>query len=194
VVVAGYCAWLAVRRQSLQAGSTPLRLALVVVVAWILAVWAYYGLYISPMVASAQALLAPSSAQAATVRWPGGFADLVAFTVDYVVTLLPLILAVAGFAMLVTVRSISPARRRALLLITLWLTTGPLFFLINYKVDMIGKHLFFVMLPVALAGGVALCGLARQGRWGSALAAIAFTLVGWQGLVFWVERLVRASG
>ena len=33
----------------------------------------------------------------------------------------------------------------------------------NYRVDMIGKHLFFTMLPVALAGGVALYGLSGKG-------------------------------
>jgi peptidoglycan/LPS O-acetylase OafA/YrhL len=87
----------------------------------------------------------------------------------------------------------SPERRRALLLLILWLAIAPVFVLVNYKVDMIGKHLFFTMLPVALAGGVMLFQLSRGGRWRATLAALAFATIGWQGLVFWVERLVRAS-
>jgi hypothetical protein len=69
----------------------------------------------------------------------------------------------------------------------------PLFFLFNYKVDMIGKHLFFTMVPVAVAGGVALFAFARRGRWGTVLAGLAVALIGWQGLIFWIGRLVGQS-
>jgi hypothetical protein len=193
IVLAGYCAGLLIWRRAFSSSFTVVRLAMSVTVAWVLAVLAYYGLYIFPVLTSAQALIAPSSGQATTVRWPGGIGDLFAFTADYVVTILPVILAATGIAVLLAVRDLSPRRRRALLLVVLWMSIAPLFFLVNYKVDMIGKHLFFVMLPVALAGGVALFRLMRTGKWGTALVAVAVALVGWQGLVFWVERLVRAS-
>src|SRR5205814_532378 len=150
-------------------------------------------LYISPVLASAQALLVPKPGQVPTVRWPGGLGDLVAWTSDYVVTLLPALLALTGMTLLFAARRVSSGRRRALLLVALWIGIAPLFFLVNYRVDMIGKHLFFTMLPVALAGGVALYRIGRQGRWGLALASVALALVAWQGLVFWVERLVRTS-
>jgi hypothetical protein len=163
------------------------------VVAWVLAVWAYYGLYIAPVLASAQALLAPRTGQTPTVRWPGGFGDLVASTADYVVSLLPILLAVAGFALLFAARRMPAERRRAFLLIVLWAAIGPIFFLVNYKVDMIGKHLFFTMLPVALAGGLALFRLSRKGRWGPALAGLAFALIGLQAILFWIQRLVETS-
>ena len=192
LVVGGYALILFVRQPAKGGRVVAFRLSLVVLAGWIIAVWAYYGLYMAPVLASAQALAAPQPGQAPTVRWPGGFGDLVAWTSDYVVTLLPILLAVVGLSVLLAQRRVPP-NRRALLLVLLWTGIAPIFFLVNYRVDMIGKHLFFTMLPVALAGGVGLYMLSRKGRWGYVLAALALALVGWQGLVFWVERLVRAS-
>jgi hypothetical protein len=63
----------------------------------------------------------------------------------------------------------------------------------NYKIDMIGKHLFFTMLPVAVLGGLGVAALGERGAWGRRLAALTLGAVAWQALVFWVERLVRAS-
>jgi hypothetical protein len=59
---------------------------------------------------------------------------------------------------------------------------------------MIGKHLFFTMVPFAVAGGAVLLGIARRGRgWGAALASLAFAAVAYQGVIFWIDRLLRAS-
>jgi hypothetical protein len=81
----------------------------------------------------------------------------------------------------------------ALALLTLWLMVLPAFMLVNYRMDMIGKHLFFTMLPVAVLGGAALGVLWPRRRWSAVLSALVVCVVGWQGLVFWVDRLVRAS-
>jgi hypothetical protein len=161
--------------------------------AWLLALVAYYGLYISPVIASASALLAPRPGEA-TVRWPGGFPELLGWTADYLVSLLPAILAGLGVALL-TIRHGRRARfgAGALWLIVFWLGIGPLFVLANYRVDMIGKHLFFTMVPVAVAGGYALWQLSRRRGWAGVLAALALTAFAWQGVVFWIDRLVRAS-
>jgi hypothetical protein len=161
-------------------------------IAWLIAILAYYGLYISPVLASTQALLAPTGGQASTVRWPGGLADLLAWTADYVVSLLPLLLAVIGFVLLWRMK-LRAVAGRALVLLTVWAAILPVFFLANYRVDMIGKHLFFTMVPVAVAGGVALFAFARLGRWGTIFTTLALSLIAWQGVVFWIERLVRAS-
>jgi hypothetical protein len=185
--------WLMVRPRKVE-----WRVPLVLVGAWVLAVWGYYGLYISPMIASAQALIAPK-AGSSTVRWPGGFADLLAWTADYVVTLLPALLAFVGLALLFfRLRrgrrvGASEGARRVFWLLVAWASIAPGFILVNYRVDMIGKHLFFTMLPVAVAGSVALWEFGRRGRWATALMMLAFGAVGWQALTFWVERLVRAS-
>src|SRR5205823_5942975 len=85
------------------------------------------------------------------------------------------------------------ASARAFWLIVIWLGIAPVFVLANYRVDMIGKHLFFTMVPVAVAGGYALWQLARRRGWAGLLAALALATFAWQGVVFWIDRLVRAS-
>ncbi|HET6312834.1 MAG TPA: hypothetical protein VFH60_03285, partial [Chloroflexia bacterium] len=75
-------------------------------VAWLLAIVVYYGLYIEPVVASAQALLTPAPGGGTTVRWPGGVAELVVWTADYLASTLPVVLAALGALILW-------ARRRA---------------------------------------------------------------------------------
>lgn len=164
----------------------------VLIVAWLLSVWLYYGLYISPVLASAQALLAPSSGGGATVKWPGGPLQVLPWTADYVVSLLPALLAVLGVALLINMR-LKPGQKRVLWLIAPWLAIWPIFMVANYKIDMIGKHLFFTMAPVAVAGGVGLWAISGRALWGRRLAALLLAAVGWQALVFWVARLVSAS-
>ena len=194
LVLAGYVAWLCLHRGLRRVTSrayivgVPATLA----VAWLVVVVAYYGLYISPVIASAGALLTPTAGQASTVRWPGGFVELLAWTSDYVVTVLPILLAVLGFALLIRKGS-SAMSSHALALLLAWVAITPIFVFANYRVDMIGKHLFFTMVPIAVAGGVALYYLGMRGRWGMLLASLALMLVAWQGIVFWIERLVRAS-
>ncbi|MEO8286478.1 MAG: hypothetical protein ABI670_08580 [Chloroflexota bacterium] len=193
IVVGGYALCLAVWKNHRQEVGASLQLLVMLVLAWFFSIWAYYGLYVSPVLDSVSALLAPRPGDAATVRWPGGIVDLVRFTADYVVTVLPALLAFVGLLLLSSLRGMSADRKRVLLLVALWAAIAPLFFIANYKFDMIGKHLFFTMAPVALAGGVALFGLYRRGRWASRLALLCFGVIGLQALVFWIERLVRAS-
>lgn len=195
MVVVGYAVLLLFRPKLRPAGS-PLYswwLAGTLVGAWVISLWAYYGLYISSVMTSVSTLLAPKSGQETTVHWPGGLPELTAWTADYVVTVLPLVLAVVGSALLFMGKRRSPAARRAVALLALWMLILSVFFLVNYKVDMIGKHLFFTMVPVAVAGGVALFAFARRGRWGAVLAGLGVALVAWQGLVFWIARLVGQS-
>lgn len=192
LVIGAYLLWLWLRPALVvrSARAYLWRVPLTIAIAWVLAIVAYYGLYISPIMASVGALLAPTTAQTSTVKWPGGVADLLDWTADYVVTLLPALLALAGFFLF---RGRTADSRRTIVLLICWAAIAPLFLVANYKFDMIGKHLFFVMLPVAVAGGAAIWGYARRGRWATVLASLALSLVAWQGLVFWVERLVRQS-
>ena len=179
------------RPRRLTALATQIPVALVV--AWALAVLAYYGLYISPVVTSAAALLAPKPGGGATVRWPGGFPELLGWTADYIVTVLPILLAITGLALLFAVRATS-RQRFARWLLLLWAAIFPVFLLVNLRVDMIGKHLFFTMVPVAVAGGVGLWSIGRRGRrWGTALTSLVVATVALQGIVFWIDRLLRAS-
>ncbi|MEA2575710.1 MAG: hypothetical protein QOH93_3008 [Chloroflexia bacterium] len=166
---------------------------LVLGAAWVLALVAYYDLYVAPVTASAVALLGAAPGGGSTVRWPGGVTELIAWTADYLASLLPLILAGVGVLLLLARRHAAAGHARATALVLAWLAILPLFVAANYKVDMIGKHLFFTMLPVAVTGGVGLLALGARGTWGRRLAGLLLFTVAWQAIVFWVERLVRAS-
>jgi hypothetical protein len=61
-------------------------------------------------------------------------------------------------------------------------------------VDMIGKHLFYTMVPLSLGAGLFLWALARRGGPARLAAWLLMGALGWTALVFWIERLVRASG
>ncbi|HEX8231058.1 MAG TPA: hypothetical protein VF826_17355 [Chloroflexia bacterium] len=160
---------------------------------WLLAFIAYYGLYVTPVTASAVALLGAAPGGGTTVRWPGGIAELLAWTGDYLASTLPSLLAAAGMLLLLSRRHVNHVQSRATTLVIAWLAILPIFVAANYKLDMIGKHLFFTMLPVAVAGGAGLAALGGHGTWGRRLAGLLLSAVAWQALVFWVERLVRAS-
>ncbi len=166
---------------------------LLLVAGWALAIFAYYGLYVSPVLTSISAMLTPKPGGGATVKWPGGFPELVAWTAGYVVSVLPLILSVFGIVFAYCRVTANRERMHAFWLVAGWASIVPLFLLVNYRVDMIGKHLFFTMIPVAVLGGTSLWLLARRGRASGVLAALALALVTWQGLIFWIDRLIRAS-
>lgn len=169
------------------------QLYLVLATGWLLAIVVYYGLYIEPVVASAQALLTPAPGGGTTVRWPGGVAELVAWTADYLASTLPVVIAALGALILWARKRATAPQTKAAILLSAWLAIGPVFMAANYKIDMIGKHLFFTMLPVAVLGGLGLAALGGRGAWGRRLAGLTLGTVAWQALVFWVERLVRAS-
>ncbi len=179
----------------LRAGKKPFQWPVyaLIAAAWAVAVWAYYGLYVNAVAASAMSLLAPAPGGGATVRWPGGVPQLLAWTAGYSVTVLPLLPAVVAVVALLVRKAGNPAHRRAFVLVLVWLLIAPLFMVVNYRVDMIGKHLFFVMLPVAVMSGIGVWLMSRRGQWGKVYAGLALVTVGWQALLFWVERLVGAS-
>jgi hypothetical protein len=191
LVLLAYAVVLAMRTTSRAHSWAAWQVGAVVAGGWLVAVVAYYGLYVEPVVASARALLGAES-RGGSVRWPGGPGELIGWTADYVVTVIPLLLGIMGLAAYFVVR---PARRSGLafVLLALWMAILPLFMLVNYRMDMIGKHLFFTVLPVAVLGGAALAPLWARRRWGALLTALVVGVVGWQGLLFWVDRLVRAS-
>jgi hypothetical protein len=191
LVLLAYAVVLAMRTTSRAHSWAAWQVGAVVAGGWLIAVLAYYGLYVEPVAASARALLGAESGSG-SVRWPGGPGELIGWTADYVVTVIPLLLGIMGLAAYFVVRR---ARRSGLafVLLALWLAILPLFMLVNYRMDMIGKHLFFTMLPVAVLGGAALAPLWARRRWGAVLTALVVGVVGWQGLLFWVDRLVRAS-
>lgn len=184
--------WLTSRRDA-DHRRIPVRVAVLLASGWLLAVVTYYGLYISPVVASVSAILGDSEGTESVVRWPGGPLELVGWTANYVVSVLPWLLTIAGLALAFASKKSGVWRDARVWLVAAWIGITPVFMIANYRVDMIGKHLFFTMLPVAAIGGVLLWQLTRRQRWGLLLSGLVLITVGWQAMVFWFERLVRAS-
>jgi chromate transport protein ChrA len=185
--------WWLTNRRDADHRRTPVRVAMLLASGWLLAVVVYYGLYIDPVIASASAILGDSEGAESVARWPGGPLELVGWTANYVVSVLPWLLATAGLGLAFANNKNKVRRDTRVWLVTAWIAIIPVFMIANYRVDMIGKHLFFTMLPVAAVGGLFLWQLTRRQRWGMLLSGLVLITVGWQAIVFWFERLVRAS-
>jgi hypothetical protein len=175
--------------------------------AWVLALLSYYNLYVVEMLnTTLPALLAapPAAAQTVTtepapgtVRWTTPL-DLLGWTLGYLVSAFPLVTGVAGLGLLWTGAGpllrgrVRPAHWLAALTAA-WMVILPLFLVVNYRVDMIGKHLFYTMVPLALGSGLFLWALARRGGATRLLAWLLAGALTWAALAFWVQRLVQAS-
>ncbi len=171
--------------------------------AWALAMVSYYGQYVVILInTTLPALLNPQAAAAegvdttaqaaSTVHWSGPL-DLVGWTAGYMTSLIPLLTGLAGLALLWWAGSKGPRMALFSALMGAWMLILPVFMIANYKVDMIGKHIFYTVFPLSLGAGIFLWGLARRGgavRWFAYLSAGALA---WTALAFWVQRLVQAS-
>ncbi len=174
--------------------------------AWVGAIGIYYGVYIvdlltrtlpellgAPGAGTGSAAPAPS-----TVHWTGPL-DLLGWTLDYLVSALPLILGGAGLAILWGLarrRDAPPDIRAARPLAALtawWMLILPVFLVANYRFDMIGKHLYFTMVPLALGSGFFLDRLAQRGPIARRWAGLLLLALAASALLFWATRLVQAS-
>ncbi|MDQ2809424.1 MAG: hypothetical protein M3Z04_21320 [Chloroflexota bacterium] len=164
--------------------------------AWIGALAGYYGVYIRELLTTTlPQLLGPASAARAaappTVHWTDPL-DLLGWTLTYLVSPVPLLLGGGGLLLLWRhawrSRAALPVPGETLLaaLTAAWISILPLFVLVNYRLDMIGKHLFYTMVPLALGGGLALAALAGRGRWGRGLAGGLLATLAAGILLFWL--------
>jgi hypothetical protein len=69
----------------------------------------------------------------------------------------------------------------------------PLFMAVNYKVDMIGKHLFFTVVPLSLGCGIFFWNLVKRRGMARLFCLLAGGALAWTAIAFWVQRLVQAS-
>ncbi len=174
--------------------------------AWVVALVAYYGIYVSeflnttlPDLLAAPPVAAGSTAapSASTVHWTGPL-DLLGWTVQYLVSLVPLLGGLAGLALLWSSRAagardrVRPERLLAWLTAA-WISILGLFLIVNYRVDMIGKHLFYTMVPLSLGLGLFLWLLVRRGGAARLFALLTASALAWTALAFWIARLVAAS-
>ncbi|MDQ2807840.1 MAG: hypothetical protein M3Z04_13175 [Chloroflexota bacterium] len=181
--------------------------------AWALAIATYYGVYINDLILhTLPQLFGPRSAGTAgapggsTVHWRDPL-DLLGWTAGYLVSLLPLLLGLTGLALLwrggrqsavgSEPLSVEPELRtqnsELRTLVAWWVAILPIFVVVNYRVDMIGKHLFYTMVPLALGSGIVLAAGWRRGGWTRWWVRLLGTALVWSALAFWIERLVRAS-
>jgi hypothetical protein len=171
--------------------------------AWALALVSYYGQYVAILInTTLPALLNPQAAAAegvdttaqatSTVDWSGPL-DLLGWTAGYMTSLIPLLSGLAGLALLWWAVRKGPRMALFSALMGAWMLILPVFMVANYKVDMIGKHIFYTVFPLSVGAGIFLWGLARRGgavRWFAYLSAGALA---WTALAFWAQRLVQAS-
>ncbi len=167
--------------------------------AWGAAVAAYYGVYIQELLTTTlPQLLGPTPAartagsSPTTVHWTG-LLDLLGWTFNYLVSPIPLLLGGVGLILLWRYawrirHAATPVTGESLLaaLSAAWVAILPIFVLVNYRVDMIGKHLFYTMVPLALGSGIALAALAQRVRWGGGLAAALLVALTGSSLLFWI--------
>ena len=127
------------------------------------------------------------------MHW-NGLLDLLGWTAGYLVSLIPLLAGLAGLALLWW--AASKVGRTAVFgtLMGAWISILPIFLLVNYKVDMIGKHLFYTVVPLSLGSGIFLWGLWQKGNISRLFVVLAGAALAWTALAFWVQRLVQASG
>jgi hypothetical protein len=174
--------------------------------AWVVALVSYYGIYVSAFVTTTlpEMLAGPPVAASggaapasSTVHWTGPL-DLLGWTVQYLVSLVPVLGGLAGLAVLWTRRAAGARDRLRPERLLAWLTAAWvsvlfIFFIVNYRVDMIGKHLFYTMGPLSLGLGIFFWLLARRGRAARLFVILTAGLLAWTALTFWVARLVAAS-
>jgi hypothetical protein len=180
------------------------------VAAWALALVSYYGQYVSILITTTiPDLLNPASASAqssnatpadtapsatpSTVHWSSPV-DLLGWTAGYLTSLIPLLAGLAGLGLLWWANRKSP-RLSALSAVTgAWIVILPVFLVVNYKVDMIGKHLFFTVVPLSLGSGIFFGRLLQRGSRARLFCLLVASTLAWTALAFWVQRLVQASG
>ena len=174
--------------------------------AWALAMVSYYGQYVVILInTTLPALLNPQSASAqavetsaataqgpTTVHWSGPL-DLLGWTAGYMTSLIPLLSGLAGLAILWWAGSKGPRLSLFSALTGAWMLILPVFLIANYKVDMIGKHIFYTVFPLSLGAGIFLWKLTRRGGAVRLFAFLSAGALAWTALAFWVQRLVQAS-
>jgi hypothetical protein len=175
--------------------------------AWIAAIALYYGVYIADLLTQTlPQMLAPRPATAgtpppSTVHWTGPL-DLLGWTLGYLISPLPLVMGLAGLAVLWrdawgrrAAGGESPMVPERLLapVTAFWTAILPIFIVANYRIDMIGKHLYYTMVPLSLGSGIFLWLLVRGGGWPRRAAWALAAVLLLTALLFWADRLVRAS-
>jgi hypothetical protein len=189
------------------------------IIAAALAVLLYYGRYIEGVLSNTLPKIVTGVTVRGELVGDklGGWGGLLASNISFYGSLIPFILTLAGLALLFRTAWRSPSQlgvsggsplqnpfqhdlqstiynppsvQSLSLLLLGWLLILPLFYVANYWLDMIGKHLLYTMYPLALASGVALAHLDRMGRWGRWLVWLLLAGLAFAALDLWLGRIL----
>jgi len=100
----------------------------------------------------------------------------------------------AGLALLWWAKRKSPGLSALSAVTGAWMLVLPVFLVVNYKVVMIGKHLFFTVVPLSLGVGIFFLQLAQRGGKARLFCFLSAGVLDSTALLFWVQRFVQASG
>ena len=137
--------------------------------------------------------------------WPGGAPELLAWTANYAINWLPLLLLPTALIYLWYTRTPQSAirnpqsairnphfQRRLSVLLLAWLVILVLGIALNLRFDLIGKHLYYTTPAAALAAGLLfsrLWSLRSAKPYPALLAALAALSVAWSALAFMAGRI-----
>jgi hypothetical protein len=151
---------------------------------------AYYGLYIEPFMTRTLPALQSGVNIGGKELWPNGLPDLLAWTGGYAIAWVLWLLIPLSILLLWRSRGENSHRLRILLLAWLTIFLGGM--ALNWRIDMIGKHIYYTVPAAAIAGGLIFSHLWKRSPGGPAarvLVALACLYLVWAGLSFAAGRL-----
>ncbi len=173
-----------------------------------LAVLLYYGRYVAGFISNTL----PSLGKGTAVRGElpgdklGGWGGMLLSNLDFYGSVFPIILAIFGLILLfrqawppwtvggsqstLAKQAYQPNRQTLCWLLLGWLLIIPLFYVVNYWLDMIGKHLLYTMYPLALASGVTLARWWGGSRWGKWAVGLLLLALGATAMSLWLGRII----
>jgi hypothetical protein len=151
---------------------------------------AYYGLYVEPFMAHTLPALQSGINVGGKELWPNGLPDLLAWTAGYAIAwvlwmLIPL-------AVLLLWHSCRESGQRLSILMLAWLAIFLGGMALNFRIDMIGKHIYYTVPAAAIASGLIFSHLWKRAPGGPAARVLVVLMclhLVWAGLSFAAGRL-----
>ena len=153
----------------------------------------YYGLYVSPLITSTLPAISGGVGLGGKDLWPGGVPDLLNWTANYLVVWFPWLLLPVSLALIWPSRGTYTKRLSILLLA--WLAVLLIGMLLNLRIDMIGKHLYYTLPAAAIASGLIVSRLWSRHSSAYVRLLVALTAIStlWLALAFMAGRIPLIS-
>ncbi|MCL5256401.1 MAG: hypothetical protein M1319_01215 [Chloroflexi bacterium] len=166
-----------------------IQLAMVVVGGLVVAFLSYYMQYLIPLLTvTLPAYASRLTTGSGQVVGTGGLVSTVQWSLTFYGSALPFVGAIFGLALYRVERL-----DRFWLLLIAWLTIPVVFAVVGMHVDMIGKHLFYAMVPLSIGLGILLDRLSSRGVAGRITGYMLFATLAWSAVSFWIFRILYAG-